>query len=199
MEKIIITEKGYLLSEVPMAIYNELLAGLNINDVKSKKPYNFTLAGNIEKELEVTNLVPNSFYEYVASLANNYYAQFPKEALRVNKQFEFIDAWLNYQKRLEFNPLHIHKGTLSYVVWIKIPYNIHSEMNMPNNLQTNLPRNSFFEFMVDNISHPIQVDSSYEGKIIIFNSLYHHQVYPFYTSNDYRISLAGNLNTYWVD
>jgi len=199
MEKKIILEKGFVRDRIPFKVYNELLNSLNISDVDSKKPHNFSLAGNIEKELEVTGLIPDSFHQYLAFLANNYYNYFPLEKIKNNKKFEFMKSWLNYQKKHEFNPLHFHEGSLSYVVWIKIPYNLIDEFNLPNNLNSNLPRNSLFEFVVDNIQHTINVNANMEGEIIIFDSKYHHQVYPFYTSDEYRISLAGNLLTYWVD
>jgi hypothetical protein len=40
---------------------------------------------------------------------------------------------------------------------------------------------------------PIPVDSSYEGTIMMFPSALNHGVYPFYTSDEYRISVSGNI------
>jgi hypothetical protein len=39
----------------------------------------------------------------------------------------------------------------------------------------------------------IRADKKYEGKICIFPSYLHHSVFPFYSSDKYRISIAGNL------
>ena len=39
----------------------------------------------------------------------------------------------------------------------------------------------------------LRVDKSYEGTIIIFKSNLRHLVYPFHTSDDYRISISGNI------
>jgi hypothetical protein len=39
----------------------------------------------------------------------------------------------------------------------------------------------------------IRADKKYEGKICIFPSYLHHSVFPFYSSDEYRISIAGNL------
>ena len=41
--------------------------------------------------------------------------------------------------------------------------------------------------------HEIEADRNYENKMIIFPSNLQHSVYPFFTSNDYRISLSGNI------
>jgi hypothetical protein len=201
MEKKIIVEKGFIYDKIPSDVYKELLASIDISNVDTKKPHNFALAGNIEKEFNVTDLIPDLFCEYVCFVANQYYHHFPLERKGNNKNFQFGDTWLNYQQKHEFNPIHFHSGSLSYVVWIKIPYDLDEELNLPNVRSTGPigRKNSIFEFTVDNISHPIYVNSEMEGSIIIFNATYSHQVYPFYTSDEYRISLAGNLHTNWVD
>ena len=42
-------------------------------------------------------------------------------------------------------------------------------------------------------SHSLNLDKSCEGKIAIFPSVLNHIVYPFHTSDNYRISVSGNL------
>jgi len=39
----------------------------------------------------------------------------------------------------------------------------------------------------------VEVDKSWEGTIIMFPAFLHHMVHPFYTSDEYRISISGNL------
>ena len=39
----------------------------------------------------------------------------------------------------------------------------------------------------------IDVDKSFEGKGFMFPSKQSHMVYPFYTSNEYRITVSGNI------
>lgn len=65
-------------------------------------------------------------------------------------------------------------------------------------MDSNTPSNSLFEFVCTDFmgkisQNKISVDKSYEGCIIMFPSSLFHTVYPFYTSDDYRISIAGNL------
>ena len=40
----------------------------------------------------------------------------------------------------------------------------------------------------------LPIDKAWEGTMILFPSSLNHNVYPFYTSDDYRISISGNLN-----
>jgi hypothetical protein len=37
------------------------------------------------------------------------------------------------------------------------------------------------------------VDNTWEGKMALFPADLNHIVYPFYTSEDYRISISGNV------
>ena len=39
----------------------------------------------------------------------------------------------------------------------------------------------------------IPVDKKWEGKICLFPASLDHCVYPFYTSDEYRVSISGNL------
>ena len=39
----------------------------------------------------------------------------------------------------------------------------------------------------------IPVDKSFEGKMIMFPASQYHAVYPFYTSDEERITVSGNL------
>jgi hypothetical protein len=100
--------------------------------------------------------------------------------------------WYNMQKRYEFFPNHVHDGVLSFSMWIKIPYNIKKEKQHDRDHVTS------FEFnypTVDGklVQHRLPIDKSYEGKIIMFPAGLTHCVYPFYTVDDIRISVSGNM------
>ena len=58
---------------------------------------------------------------------------------------------------------------------------------------------STFQFVyttaLGNIANcPMFVESGWEGNIVMFPAKLLHMVYPFQTSDDYRISIAGNLH-----
>ena len=46
------------------------------------------------------------------------------------------------------------------------------------------------------ITHRLNIDKTWEGKIVMFPSYLMHTVYPFFTSDEYRISIAGNIHYY---
>ena len=63
---------------------------------------------------------------------------------------------------------------------------------------SNTPRPGYFSFSYTNIfgeisNCDIAVDKKDEGRILFFPSKMVHQVFPFYTSDEYRITVSGNV------
>ena len=111
--------------------------------------------------------------------------------------------WVTYQKKNEFFPLHNHAGVYSFVVWMKLPYSYKDQSIIskfsdkvvavsPTNNKT---RGGCFEFNYQNILGECQtwqykLDKTWEGHMLLFPSKLQHAVYPFYTSDEDRISVA---------
>lgn len=169
-------------------------------DFKNALSANYSLIGNIEQEYDIGEL--NKYIEeLVLPYAYSYYKQFRADDFENNENLKLkLDyAWLNFQKKHEFNPVHMHKGKISFVIYVKIPYNIQDEINHPTCKNSPKPLAGAFEFTYINSlgmisSHSLPTDKQYENKIIIFPAQLHHSVYPFYTSDEYRITLAGNFS-----
>lgn len=159
------------------------------------KNFNKTLAGNLEEEYRFDFDKDIDIKKFILSETNDYYNEFYNIK---NSNLIIKDSWINFQKKYEYSPLHTHDGDLSFVIWISIPYDLEKELNYKNCVNSNCPSNSLFSFLIVNnfgniVTQHINVDKTFEGKMIIFPSKMHHQVYPFYTSNNYRISISGNL------
>lgn len=100
--------------------------------------------------------------------------------------------WLNIQKQNEFLPLHTHDGIFSYVLWVKIPFNSESQLSKGGH------HASCFEIVYTNIlgqvnTHRITLSEKDEGRLLVFPSKLFHHVYPFYNTNETRISISGNI------
>ncbi len=112
----------------------------------------------------------------------------------VNKtKFIIHRPWINYHKKHEFIPKHNHLGVFSYTIWINIPYNSEDEIKQGNEYA------SCFQFhYTDTLGGTqkvtIRLNKNDAGRMLFFPSLLSHQVYPFYTSNETRISISGNLS-----
>ena len=119
-------------------------------------------------------------------------------------RLSLIDFWVNFQKKYEYNPSHFHTGLYSFVIWHEIPYTLEDEEKLgPGKFGDGQNRNlnGWFEFMLPNIEHAsssfknlkLPVDKKWNGMIALFPSKLNHLVHPFYTSDEYRITLSGNI------
>ena len=202
---------GLTKGVIPPEIYqtlNKEIVDIHTNDVGITK-MNQHLAGQITKEYQITKSrqLLDPFLEEMGRAYQKQWDFYPnlKNATNfVKDPSNLIDlrvesVWVNMQKKLEVNPLHSHDGTLSFVAWLHIPFKLEDERKMNNvkNART-VELASTFQFVytttLGNITHcPMFVESGWEGKIVMFPSKLLHIVYPFQTSDDYRISIAGNL------
>lgn len=174
---------------------------IEINNFKTATHYNPELAGNIEHEFEL-----KSSNAYLNNLIGPYCEEY-------NKLYKYTDSigvltesvpmvlnelWVNFQKKNEFNPVHSHSGIYSFVLWIDIPYEISKEQAMPQSTRSNANVPGHFQFVYTDMlgkirTHNIPVDHTYNNTMVFFPSELHHTVYPFTTSEDYRISVSGNF------
>ena len=161
---------------------------------------NTALAGQITKEYQLTKSLPllNPFLEEMGREYQKNWNYYPKE--NPNTDLKVESVWVNMQKKLEVNPLHNHDGTLSFVAWLHVPFKLEDERNVENckNSRT-VELASTFQFVYSTAlgtiaNCPMFVESGWEAKIIMFPAKLLHMVYPFQTSDDYRISIAGNLH-----
>ena len=193
---------GLTNGEIPPNIYqalNQEIVDIHTND-KDVVRMNNSLAGQITKEYQITQSrrLLDPFLEEMGREYQKEWNYYPRENPNNNK-LTVESVWVNMQKKLEVNPLHNHDGTLSFVAWLHVPFKLEDERNMPNckNSRT-VELSSTFQFVYNTalgtiVNMPLFVESGWEAKIIMFPAKLLHVVYPFQTSDDYRISIAGNL------
>jgi hypothetical protein len=143
---------------------------------------------------EVLKLV--NFYESKYNYFNRLF-NFTTDTTACDMNLDLERMWLNFQRAGEFMPLHNHTGIYSFVIWAHAPYNIKDEQENLANPDLIKNRSAQFEFLyTDTLGKQsifmLPVDKTWEGRICIFPAEMHHQVHPFYTSDDIRISIAGN-------
>ena len=194
---------GVLIADVPKDIWNILCNSIDItiNSKEKLSALKFFKLGvsGIKESLKFT--CPTEFKTFIFDFTKEYYNYFTGEKV---KSIDITGTWLNLQKKSEYRPLHSHPNNISFIVWYKIPYNLKNEDLYENSFPTNVMPNGRFQFVVNSLTgnpiiHLLETDSSYEGKIIIFNSKILHGIFPFFTSDEYRISLAGNANVTLLD
>ena len=105
---------------------------------------------------------------------------------------------------------HVETEKLSFLTENKpltLPYNLREEEKYfvdiaekvaegeENSLKIYTSKFAFVNTLYDGqVAHDVlNVDKSFEGKMILFSAKQVHQVFPFFTSDDYRITVSGNL------
>lgn len=193
---------GYVIADVDPFVLDVLNARSNKlkNNFAVGETYNHNLAGNIKKEFDLSD-IKSTCEPFILNACKFYKENFPayKPTLISKKNIILKDFWINFQKKYEFNPVHNHTGLFSFVIWLDIPYNIEDELKNAPGVDSNNNLAGHFEFTVRNTlgehtTLPIPADKKFNGKICVFPSLMPHSVYPFYSSDDYRVTVSGNVN-----
>lgn len=197
---------GVIIDRLPENLYNELM--IKIEEMQSnfekQEKYNNRLVGHIQHQFQFDSCIP-ILNDYILELTKTHAEYFnmqhlaevsPSQKLKIAYQLETL--WINFQKKYEFNPMHIHTGAYSFVIWMKIPYNIEDEKKLFADTLEEDRAPSNFNFYITDIfgkirDHTINVDKSKEGCIVLFPASLSHSVNPFYTSDGYRISISGNV------
>lgn len=201
--------QGYIVVEVPDDILAKFMAAYTSvkQDKAALKPFNDSLAGQLSEEYSLQHLIPEvqSFFNEAASEYMQFFnvPQAPADtAPDTDKKYDvrLCRLWLNIQKKGEYNPVHDHSGLLSFALWLKIPYSPNEEHTLKNTVGANIHTNGTFLFYFNDILGDLKtghVNCFEEGAMMVFPSKLNHAVYPFYTSDEDRVSVSGNF--YYVE
>ena len=202
--KPIIEKHGAMTLEVPTPI----IKWLKETAMKAKKNAEYAnkdLIGHIKEEYyytEKSNKFEEFLYKKCLSHTNMLNYTDSIKVLFKSAPFRLADMWVNFQKKHEFNPPHKHSGIYSFVIYLQIPFDLKKEESFYPSLDDKGDNyTSKFAFLNTNTLGRIfvqclNVDKSFEGKIILFPAEQMHTVFPFYSSDDYRISVSGNIRLY---
>ena len=105
-------------------------------------------------------------------------------------------SWVVSQYAGEYNPWHHHTGDFSAVIYLKLPPNMHKEIE--EDFEDHYPANGLIEFMFgenqnfrsDNLKFKPVV-----GKMLVFPSWLRHFVYPFKSEGERR-SMSFNAHMF---
>ena len=169
--------------------------------LESREDYRDNLAGHLEDE---KGLDKDKVSKLLNPYLNSYlmgYQEFRGVPLATG--YELITAWINRQKKNEFNPPHTHDGDLSFVVYTQIPELLEIECrssvaNSPGpgciTFDFNMPGSNVHKLFLQTHSHLPSV-----GDMFIFPAGLPHWVYPFSKTEGERISISGNIKLKDID
>tara|TARA_B100000700_G_scaffold329105_1_gene449387 strand:- start:384 stop:1028 length:645 start_codon:yes stop_codon:yes gene_type:complete len=199
---------GFLKVKLDQEIIDYLWKIIGIAKTEDKNVNN-KLAGNISKSLSINDLDSFFYRSVCVPLIMKYREKnstgvdpVDQNALLGPKtKFILNQFWVNYQYKTEFNPYHDHSGVYSFAIWMKIPYSWEEQSKLPQFIDImegqRKPGNFEFEYIdtlggVRNCGYNLSQED--EGTMLFFPARLRHCVYPFYETEEPRISIAGNLS-----
>ena len=181
---------------------------------ESNEPFNSRLAGNIVRE-EILDHHVHLLEDFITKSIKMYspFNEVTGEFLRMIPPLEdnsnivklkLRDIWINHMKKHEFNPVHRHYGHYSFIIFVQVPFDgaelrqnspgVKGSENLAGGLSffhqgSDLPNACFTE-------ERILPDKNWEGQVLIFPAYLNHSVYPFYNTDESRITVSGNI---WIE
>lgn len=109
---------------------------------------------------------------------------------------EFNRFWVRFSNIGDYHALHDHQAIWSFVIWINLPTNWQDEQG--GKMGEKHPHASDFQLCYTNSVGRIQkqtykLDRNQEGTMIVYPSDFPHQVYPHFTSDEFRVAIAGDV------
>ena len=194
--------QSVLKYQVPLDIY-DILNHIYETKYPDLKPANKQLVGKIEKEhslffdgppndkMTKHNLLPQNVLQWFHEKFTHY-LQWNKV---VDYKMHFNSVWVNQMFEHEYNPVHVHQGTLytglSSVMILKLPESFGEEYSASDN-----PMNGRLQILGTASGQFAHIDYSPDVKerdFFIFPYDMRHCVYPF-NGPGFRRTLAANMD-----
>jgi|TARA_R100001460_G_scaffold44299_1_gene81048 hypothetical protein len=200
--KFIFLGQSVLRYKVPLDVFN-IINHIYETKYSELKPANKQLAGKIEKEHSLFFNGPDNNkmtrHNYLPANVLNWFESKFRHYLEWNKVTEyklhFNSVWVNTMFEHEYNPVHVHQGTLftglSSVMILKLPKNFGVEYSSPDS-----PQNGKLQLLGATNGQFANVDYQPDIKerdFFIFPYDMRHCVNPF-NGPGYRRTLAANMD-----
>jgi Putative 2OG-Fe(II) oxygenase len=110
---------------------------------------------------------------------------------------EFNRFWVRFSNISDYHALHDHQAVWSFVIWLNLPTTWENEQE--GKMGEKHPHASDFQICyTDSIGRirkqTYKLDRSGEGTMLLYPSDFHHQVYPHFTSDEFRVAVAGDVS-----
>ena len=190
---------GYIRETMPYNMFAQLTAEASLAR-ENNIPVNKELVGAIKEEYSVvhSDFLLGEFFDYIIELIGKYENSFATPVS--DKQFTYpllkvgniprkslFSTWINFQKKYEYNPPHKHFGAFSFVIWLSLPYDTKKEKEFYR-------ASTDFNFLYTENGRIQQCPiNPSEGDIVVFPADQWHSVHPFFLSDEFRVSISGNI------
>ena len=116
-----------------------------------------------------------------------------------NKPIGLKTAWCNVQQSGEYFAAHTHNGVFSFALWLEVPFTQDDERAWREARGKSGRETASFQFHYTDAlgritPEVLEVDATWENKIILFPGEMMHSVTPYYSTQDKRIVVSGNID-----
>jgi len=181
---------NFVAEKIPEDIYWSLLDYTRKRRLDEVWNMNSRLAGALDQQSSLSEWKYEcpGLEEYLLDRVNGIwdwvYTTCPWEFNKTKDITRFIrlhNLWVNYQKKDQYNPVHVHSGVVSFVIFVDIPYGPEERDNFYSDGAFQLEK------------EVLPVDSSWNGTLLMFPSTTNHAVYPFRSTDKERTTVSGNI------
>ena len=107
----------------------------------------------------------------------------------------FSRFWCRVSQDGDYQSIHDHQGIFTFVVWLKIPFEGEDERQVQAGFR---PEASDFVLIYPDTCGQLmkkhyRLNPHMDGMMIFFPSDMNHLVYPHFTTEEWRISIAGDI------
>jgi len=113
----------------------------------------------------------------------------------------FNRLWCRASTRHDYHSLHDHKSILTFILWLNVPVDSRIEKNIEYGFRPEAGEVVLTYSDITGSHRKMNFDLSPEnnGQMIVFPSDINHCVYPTHTTDEYRLSVAGDISLSSLD
>jgi hypothetical protein len=197
MQSIQFPNLGYVKDTITDQQIPNLLAWVSAID-HNTATINHSHVGVIEREYEIedgdakdelSNILGPMVQQYATDM---HYTLEPRP-------IALTTAWCNLQQSGEYFAAHTHNGVFSFALWLTVPFTQADERAWREARGKSGRETASFQFHYTDAlgritPNVLEVDREWERTIVVFPGEMMHSVTPYYSTQDLRIVVSGNID-----
>ena len=197
MQSVQFPNLGYVRTSVVDHQLKQLLAWVDSID-SDTTPINHSHVGTVAREYEITSEpVKQELSNILAPMVQQYVNDM--HITVEQRPMGLTTAWCNLQTSGEYFAAHTHTGVFSFALWLRVPFTQADERAWREARGKSGRETASFQFHYTDAlgritPNVLEVDRSWENEIIVFPGEMMHSVTPYYSTDDSRIVVSGNVD-----
>lgn len=197
MQSIQFPNLGYVRNTVQDSQIRQLQTWVDSIDDRTTT-INHSHVGTIAREYEIEDvLVKKELSDILGPMVQQYATDmhFTLE----QRPMGLTTAWCNLQTSGEYFAAHTHAGVFSFALWLTVPFTQADEHAWREARGKSGRETASFQFHYTDAlgritPNVLEVDSTWENEVIVFPGEMMHSVTPYYSTDDIRIVVSGNID-----